>query len=118
MVHLRLLYCFIGRSRSSSLNSQREHKRRVIADVVQRNFVTLVEQINPEEASRQLYGINAINENDLDKATNKFLSRVDRANDLTLSIIRKLRSQPEFFDDICTVLKNTGVVIVKDIKGQ
>lgn len=43
----------------------------VIADAIQRQMVRLMEQIDPEEAARQLFGVGIISDNDLENATNR-----------------------------------------------
>ena len=78
----------------------------------------LVDKIDPGKVSRQLYAIAVIDQSEVEKANDQDVSERERANELVLLIIQKLRSQPEWFEDICTVLNKAGVFAIEEAKGK
>ena len=54
-----------------SVQKRKQCAGSVIADALQRQMVVLMEQMNPEEAARQLFGVGIISINDLENATNR-----------------------------------------------
>ena len=54
-----------------SVHKRKQHAGSIIADAIQRQMVILMEQLDPEEAARQLFGVGIINVNDMENATNR-----------------------------------------------
>lgn len=78
----------------------------------------LAEKLDPKEVSRQLYAIAVISESNRERAIDENIPKTERAKELVLFIIRKLRSQPEWFEDICTVLSKAGVTTIEEAKSM
>ena len=55
-----------------SVQKRKQHAGSIIADAIQRQMVILMEQLDPEEAARQLFGVGIINVNDMENATNRW----------------------------------------------
>ena len=100
-----------------SIHKRKQHAGSVIADAIQRQMVTLVEQIDPEEVARHLFGVGIISANDLENATNRAQDRDHRASRLILILIRKLRGNPHWFDEACVALDKAGVPAVQEVRG-
>ena len=100
-----------------SIHKRKQHAGSVIADAIQRQMVTLVEQLDPEEAARQLFGVGIINASDVENATNRAQDRDHRASRLVLLLIRKLRGNPHWFEEACVALDRAGVPDVQEIRG-
>ena len=55
-----------------SVHKRKQHAGSVIADALQRQMVVLMEQMDPEEAARQLFGVGIISVSDMENATNRY----------------------------------------------
>ena len=102
---------------AESIHKRKQHAGSVIADAIQRQMVTLMEQVDPEEVARQLFGVGIISSNDMENATNRAQDRDYRANKLILLLIRKLRGNPHWFDEACVALDKAGVPAVQEVRG-
>lgn len=102
---------------AESISRRKQNAGSVIADAIQRQMVTLMEQVDPEEVARQLFGVGIINVNDLENATNRTQDRDYRSNRLILLLIRKLRGNPHWFDEACVALDKAGVPAVQEVRG-
>lgn len=102
---------------AESIHKRKQHAGSVIADAIQRQMVTLMKQVDPEEVARQLFGVGIISAKDMENATNKAQDREHRANKLILLLIWKLRGNPHWFDEACVALDKAGVPAVQEVRG-
>lgn len=100
-----------------SIHKRKQHAGSIIADAIQRQLKTLLEQVDPEEVATQLFGVGIISKIDLENASNRTRDRGDRANRLILLLIGKLRGNPHWFDEACIALDKAGVPAVQEVRG-
>lgn len=88
-----------------------------ISNVFQTHFVALIEQIHPRDAAQQLYNLAIISTAELKRASNGYVDESERAQDIVLCLMKKVKSKPALFSDIFAALKKSGVEVIQDIKG-
>ena len=76
-----------------SVQKRKQHAGSTIADALQRQMVTLMEQVDPEETANQLFGVGIISKKDVANATNKYdlIEAImhDSVNAVTACLCRK-----------------------------
>ena len=85
---------------------------------MQRFFNTLPNQITPENIAPALFAEKIINQDDYELASNQYLTKHKRAQQLLLTLIRKVQAKPEWFDKICQILEKEVGTIVEDLRGK
>lgn len=93
-------------------------KRKAMEKVLKTQFYLLIEQfsLNIDHVARTLYGISVIDMVDLDIATNRTVSELDRAKILAVTLVRRLRRSPDLFEDVCKVL-SSNVPALQEARG-
>ena len=100
---------------------RKKYEGNLIARVLQRNFLELINDVDPKKAATYLYKVAIIDDNELESAMNGFLSRTDRASTLMRLLIRKLRINPHWCHDAFVALKEAGLSmesIIQELDGM
>ena len=79
-----------------------------IFEVFQRNYLLLLNKINPEEAARYLYDVSIIDDSEHDLAMVHSTSRRERSSSLLMNLFRKLRANPQLCGAAIAALRNAG----------
>ena len=74
--------------------------------------------MNPEEVAGKLYGIGILDLDEQLRASDKSRCEKARAAELVQLIKWKLWRSPEWFVDVCKILRNCGVKIVSQVIGK
>ena len=89
-----------------SIQKRKQYAGSAIADALQRQMVTLIEQVDPEETARQLFGVGIISEKDVENATNKYdFVEASVAVEMRLADISAFLAG---FTHICHILQGSG----------
>lgn len=92
--------------------------RRIIDQSLFDHFETLVKQVEPEEVAQKLYGIAVLDGNEVEYAEDSEEPVQERARALLQLIKKKLWSKPQWFVEICKVLRTCGVKGISDVIGE
>ena len=84
---------------------------------MQKFFNTLPNQISPESIARELFAVKIISAGDVESAYNPFFAKHQRAEKVLLTLIRKVKTMPEWFDIICNILEKEIGTVVEDLRG-
>ena len=98
--------------------STRKAKGKGASNTLQKFFNTLPNQITPESIARELFAEKIISEEDVERANNQLFTRDQRAEKLLLTLIRKVKGMPEWFDTICKILEKEIGTVVEDLRGM
>ena len=93
---------------SPKLKLSRGDEGNIIYEVFQQNYSQLLDEIDPEEAARHLYGAKIINDSEHELAMEHSTSRRDRSSSLLLKLFRKLRANPQLCGITIVALRNAG----------
>ena len=99
-------------------SSRDEAKKKEIDKSLLDHFEALVEELNPEEVVYKLYGIAVLDSNELECASDMTEPQEDRARALLQLIRKKLSTHPQWFADICKILRNCGVKVITEVIGM
>ncbi len=105
-------------SQFSPLCSKEELKRKQIAKSFLDHFEELVKQVDPEDLAHKLYGIAVIDTDEVECASFREEPIEDRARSLLQLLKRKLWANPEWFVDVCKILRNCDVNAVSEMIGN
>ena len=97
--------------------SARKAKGKAAADTLQNCYSVLTKQITPGDIAPELFAEKIINENDVEKAKNLYYLKQDRAQELLLTLMRKVQARPEWFDTICNILEKESVTAVETMRS-
>lgn len=97
--------------------SEAQKRKKIIAKSLLEHMESLIEQVQPDEVAEKLYGIGVLDINELNRASDKQEAEEDRARDLARLLKRKLWLSPEWFVDICKILRNCGVKVISLVIG-
>jgi len=75
-------------------------------------FFLLVSQFEefPWDIASLLYGVSVIDRHDLNVSTSSVIPMSTRAEILAVTLVRRLRHCPDFFEDVCKVLKHVSAL--------
>ena len=79
---------------------------------------TLIDQVQPDEVAAKLYGIGVLDIDELHRASDMQEAVDDRTRELVRLLKRKLWLSPEWFVDICKILRNCGVKVITQVIGK
>ena len=102
----------------NGFSTTRKGKGKGASNTLQKFYNTLPNQITPERIARELFSEKIISENDLESANNPFFTNHQRAEKLLLTLIRKVKTMPEWFDIICNILEKDIGTAVEDLRGM
>lgn len=92
----------------------------LVAEVLQRHYNELMDEMDPEEVAIYLFKISIIGKSEMESAANKYIDRRKKSNDLMLCLLRKLSSNPHWGYEAIVALKKAGVnmkSIIKELEG-
>ena len=95
----------------------RKAKGKAASDTLQKCYSILTNQITPEDIAPELFAKEIINRNDVEKAKNLLYLKQMRAQDLLLTLMRKVEARPEWFDTICDILEKESVTVVENLRS-
>lgn len=87
---------------------ERQYRGVAVADAVQQQIANLVAAIDPSEAACRLYGFGIISKSERDVATLDTTSKEQRSRCLMKNLVKKLKENPHWFDDVCKALENAA----------
>ena len=99
-------------------HSEAKKKKKIIAKSFVEHMTTVIEQVQPDKLAEQLYGIGVLDMDERDHALNNHKAVEDRASELVQLLKRKLWLSPEWFGDICKILRNCGAKVIAQVIGQ
>lgn len=98
--------------------SEAKSRKKIISNSFSHHMETLMEQIKPDEVADRLYGIGVLDIDELGRASDKQEAVDDRARELVRLLKRKLWQSPEWFVDVCKILRNCGVKVIAQVIGR
>ena len=81
-------------------------------------FYKLCDELTPEEVTPGLFSRKVITKQAVERATNKFIDRGDRAQTLLLDLMGKVEGMPHCLYHICEVFDAAAVPSVQAVKGE
>lgn len=102
----------------TSPNKEDGIKKEAIASSLFEHFELLVEQVNPEDVARKLYGIAVLDDGEVQRASDRAEPQEDRARSLVQLVKKKLWKNPSWFVDVCKVLRACGVKAISQVIGK
>ena len=98
-------------------SSGRKAKGKAASVTLQKCYSILTNQITPEDIAPELFAKEIINGNDVEKAKNFLYLKQVRAQNLLLTLMRKVEARPEWFDTICNILEKESVTVVENLRS-
>lgn len=98
-------------------SSAKKAKGKAAADTLQNCYSVLTKQIIPGDIAPELFAEKIINENDVEKAKNLLYLKQNRAQELLLTLMRKVQARPEWFNTICNILEKESVTAVETMRS-
>ena len=98
-------------------SSGRKAKGKAASVTLQKYYSILTNQITPEDIAPELFAKEIINGNDVEKAKNFLYLKQVRAQNLLLTLMRKVEARPEWFDTICNILEKESVTVAENLRS-
>lgn len=99
-------------------HSEEGTKKEAIGSALFDHFESLVKQVQPEDVANKLYGIAVLDGCEVERALDGAEPRDERARSLMQLVKRKLWKNPEWFVDVCKILRACGVKAISQVIGM
>ncbi len=98
--------------------SEAQKRKKIITRSFVEHMHDLIDQVKADEVAGKLYGIGILDVTERQQAEDKSRDETERAMELVRLIKWKLWRSPEWFVDVCKILRNCGVKVISQVIGE